>query len=70
MELKFLRTTPSASPDAPFQAGQIINVETLLPEMRQWIRDGAAVLVTPELEAATVAPVERAVLPRPKRGRA
>jgi hypothetical protein len=67
VELKFLQTTPSSNPDVPFQPGQIIHVPKLLPEMRRWIRDGFAVLVTPELEAATIEPMERAVEPRPKK---
>lgn len=71
MRIKFLQTTPSDSPDAPFQAGQVIEVATLTAAMRAWltpVRDGLpmAELVREAPEAAMVAPAERAVQPRAK----
>ena len=42
MILRFLRTTASASPEYPFQAGQRIHVTKLTAEMRVWIKEGAA----------------------------
>lgn len=70
--LRFLQTTPSDNPDTPFQAGQIIAVDTLTPTMRAWltpIGDGRACAeLLPEWPEAAVAPddAERAVLPRAK----
>lgn len=75
MRIKFLETTPSASPDAPFQAGQIIEVETLSPDIILALAGPApraVVLAAPltetdALEAAVVDDTtERAVLPRAK----
>jgi len=63
MILKFLRTTPSASPEFPFQPGQRIAVTKLTAEMRAWIKDGAAELIrddgTPDTTDEPAAP-ERA----------
>ncbi len=64
MTLRFLQTTPSASPDFPFQAGQVVkDLPRLSPEMRQWIRDGVAELIRDEepIEAVVVPALEHAV---------
>lgn len=71
MRLKFLQTAPSASPDAPFLAGQVIDVTTLTPEMRAALTvqpDGSVLaILLPEaadagvVVAATVVAPERAV---------
>ena len=71
MRIRFLQTTPSDSPDAPFQAGQTIEVATLTAAMRAWltpVRDGLplAVLLPEAPEAAMLEPAERAVQPRSK----
>ena len=69
MRIRFRQTTPSSHPELPFQAGQIIQVPRLTPEIRQWLRLAYAE-VLPELpEAAVLATedTERATLPRPKR---
>ena len=62
MVLRFLQVTASASPDHPFRAGQLIEVSSLTPEMRSWLKDGhAEVLRDDEPEMAVVGPSERAV---------
>jgi len=70
MILRFLTLVPSLSPDAPFQPGQQIHVQTLTPEMRAWLKDGSAELIredTDPADAVADAPdVERAVT---KKGR-
>jgi len=65
MTLKFLQTTPSAAPDLPFQAGQIIHVLKITTEIREWLRTGVAMrLPDPAPEAAVLGPPEEtAVLP-------
>jgi hypothetical protein len=69
VRLKFLESAPSSAPDAPFQAGQTVDVATLSPEMRAALTAGSAILL-PEtaapVEAAVVDDdaVDRAVLPR------
>jgi len=60
MILRFLRTTPSASPDFPFQPGQRIQVTKLTAEMRAWIKDGSA-------EIVREAPTESTDEPDPER---
>jgi hypothetical protein len=45
VRVRFLQTTPSASPDFPFQAGQVITLSRLTPEIRQWLNDARAVLL-------------------------
>lgn len=66
MRLKFLQTVESSAPGFPFQAGQTIHVSKLTAEMRQWVKDGRAV-VLPEIPETPAAPEgERAVLPRAK----
>lgn len=68
MTLRFLDLVPSAAPDYPFLPGQSIQVTRLTAEMRQWVRSGKATVVgDEEPELATVAPGERAVLPKGKR---
>ena len=71
MRLKFLQTLPSASPDAPFQAGQIIDVPQVWPELRRWIEDKLVAVIATEEEAAVSRDTyERAIMPSPKpRGR-
>jgi hypothetical protein len=69
VRIRFLRTTPSANPDVPFQAGQIIEVRTLTDELKAFLDGGdpcAVVLSDPPLEAATVGAPEHAVRPRAK----
>lgn len=66
MRIRFLQTTPSASPDHPFQPGQTIEVSKLTQEMRSWLKsaDGhqpRAVLLKDEPERAVVRGRERAV---------
>ncbi len=64
MTLRFLQTTPSASPGFPFQPGQVITVDRPTPEMRQWLKAGFAEVVKEEPEIEVTAHQERAVLPR------
>lgn len=66
MRVRFLQTTPSAAPDAPFQPGQMIDVPGLTREIRDWLKEGYAVVVPDALEAAAVAAPERAVHVRAK----
>lgn len=74
MRIKFLQTAPSASPDAPFQPGQIVDVATLTPELRAALQvqsDGSVLaVVLPEgddaIIAATMVAPERAVRERAK----
>jgi hypothetical protein len=55
MRLKCLQTLPSLSPDVPFQAGQVLTLPTLTPEMRQWVADGRAIVLEDD-EAAALGP--------------
>jgi len=65
MILRFLRTTPSSSPDFPFQPGQRIAVTKLTAEMRAWIKDGAAEVVRGEaLEVSDEPDPDDAVTPK------
>ena len=65
MKIKFLQTTPSDHPAAPFQAGQIIDIP-LSEQVRAWVDSGAAVALEGE---ATVlgAPPEQATDARPRK---
>jgi hypothetical protein len=54
MRLKFLQTMPSSRDGFPFQAGQIIEMAKLTPEFRQWIKDGAAVVLREETPETAV----------------
>jgi hypothetical protein len=68
VRVRFLQTTPSASPDFPFQAGQVITLSRLTPEIRQWLNDARAVLLDDEPEAAALGDApQQAVEPRPRR---
>ena len=67
MRIRFLETVPSANPDHPFLAGQIIAIERPWASLRTYLRDGKAVVLPEEPELATVAPAERATLPKGKR---
>jgi hypothetical protein len=58
MRVKFLHTTPSDSPEAPFQAGQIIDIP-ISKQVRTWIQEGSAVALDEPRE-------EAAVLERPR----
>ena len=70
MNIRFLRTTASDSPEYPFQTGQIVDLP-MSARVRQWIEDGAAVVVVPERETTMLGgPEEKATLRQPKpRGR-
>jgi hypothetical protein len=75
MTIRFLQTTPSDNPDAPFQAGQVIEVAKLTATVRGWlsaVRDGMpmAVVVPDEPQSAMVDAAERAVQPRANARRA
>lgn len=61
MRVRFLHTTPSSSPEFPFQAGQIIPVEGLTKAVKRWIESGFAEVVREEPELATMRVPERAV---------
>ena len=74
MKIRFLRTTPSAVPAYPFQAGQIIEVEKLTEEMRAWLKPAAdgtvlAELIGAEPELAIVGVAEHAVVRGSKRAK-
>lgn len=66
MRIRFMQTTPSACPDAPFQAGQVIEAPSLTHEIRAWIKEGSAIVLPEAPEAAMVGSSERAVQPRAK----
>lgn len=66
MRLKFVRTTPSNSPDFPFQPGQIITLAALSPEAEQWLRNGDAEPL-PEDDPDQHAVIEPVRVPEPKR---
>jgi hypothetical protein len=66
MRIRFLQTTPSASPDHPFLPGQVIEVTKLTAEMRSWLKASGdssprAELLKDEPERAVVQVRERAV---------
>lgn len=63
VRIKFLHTTPSAAPGLPFQAGQIIDVPTVTPEMLGWIRAGLAISLDEDETAMLGEPVETTALP-------
>jgi len=66
MRIKFLVTTPSDHPAAPFQAGQIINIP-MDERVRGWLRDEIAVALDAEPEAASLGdPPETAARSRPR----
>jgi len=71
MKLRFLRTTPSETPDFPFQPGQVIYVDVLDDEMRKWVDDGSAEVVRDDSDndsETTDAPdVDRAVTKKGRR---
>lgn len=65
MRIKFLETTPSDAPEYPFQAGQIITVQSLTAQYRRWVKDGRA--VTLDDEAADLGePLETAAVGKAK----
>lgn len=67
MKIRFLQLVESSCPDLPFRPLQIIDVETLTPEMRGWLDAGQAELVKEAPQLATVgASSERAVPPKGK----
>lgn len=61
MTLKLLETLPSGHPEFPLQAGQIIRLSRLTPEMHRWVKEGKAVVLHEEPALAVVEPTERAV---------
>jgi hypothetical protein len=67
MKIRFLRTTASASPGYPFQAGQVIDVADPTPQMLAWLErqaDGsqiAEVVRESDGERAVIETGERAV---------
>jgi hypothetical protein len=63
MQLRFRQTTPSLSPDRPFQPGQVITISKLTAEMRRWLKDGMAELVPEVPEVADRPAGERAIVP-------
>jgi hypothetical protein len=67
MVLRFLMTTASQAPGYPFMAGQEITVSDLTAEMRQWVADGRAEIVSDVPELATLAPHEQAIVKRGRR---
>lgn len=67
MRIRFLQTTASQNPNFPFQAGQVIALDRLTPEARQWIKDGRAEVVLDSPEAAVQPAGERAVQPKAHR---
>lgn len=48
MTIRFLMTTASQSPAYPFQAGQVIHLSSLTPDLKRWITEGRAELVREE----------------------
>lgn len=52
MTIRFLETTPSAHPDYPFQAGQVIRLPRMTPTLRAWLKEGKAELVKETSETA------------------
>lgn len=70
MKIRFLHTTPSARPEYPFQAGQVIEVEKQTAEIRGWLKENRAEIVKETPEAAVVGTAgEYAVPSRGVRGR-
>lgn len=67
MQIRFLQTTASQNPNYPFQAGQVIVLDRLTPEARQWIADGRAEVMQESPEAAIEPSGERAVQPKAQR---
>lgn len=73
MKVRFLRMTDSAQPGFPFVPGQVIEVATLTPEVREWLKpldDGSyrAVVLDDEPEqAAAVIPTPEVAVMRPAR---
>lgn len=66
MTIRFLQTSPSASPEYPFQAGQVITVPRLTREMARALETGSAIVLTETPETASVSASSRAVKPRGK----
>lgn len=68
MRIRFLETTASAHPQYPFQAGQIITLPRLSPEMRQWLREGRVEVLGGDVEelAMVGAAPEQATAIRPR----
>ena len=56
MRIKFLQTSPSANEDVPFRAGQVIDLLSPTPEIRQAITEGRAIVLReePQMETAMV----------------
>lgn len=67
MRIRFLRVTPSANPDYPFLAGQIIELGELTSEAERWIEHGVAIVLPEGPEMAVMGgPSEVATEPRPR----
>jgi hypothetical protein len=50
--IRFLHTTPSMNPEAPFQPGQVICLDRLTPDFQRWIDLGFAEAVPATREHA------------------
>lgn len=57
MKIRFLQATESAAPGFPFQAGQVIDVPSLTPELRTALKTNRAEVVReePQMETAQMA---------------
>lgn len=56
MRVRFLRQTASDHPTFPFQAGQIIDLPRLTPDLERWLAQGEAILIPEDAETATLGP--------------
>ncbi len=64
MTIRFLALTESSVPGVPFRPGQLIEVESVTPDMEAAIRHGLAEIVREEPELAVIGASEKAVLRR------
>ena len=70
MQIRFLKRTESDVPAHPFVYGQVIAIDAMTAQARDWLESGAAEVVRDETteDVATVEDAERAVVGRRRKG--
>jgi hypothetical protein len=70
MKVRFLRQTDSDVAGFPFRVGQIVDVETVTPEIEAWIAEERAEIVReePEVETAMLEGGKKKRAGRPRSG--
>jgi len=69
MRIRFLQTCPSANPDVPFQAGQVIDVAEPSPELLELLDGVQAVVLPSDDSERAIEPDAEQPEPSPMKGR-